>query len=214
MILLAWLVNRTERSFVILKRGLGGIAVALAIGAVVAAQRKHVVYADLPSGRTAFTDPSVQEEYVWIKEHTRPGQPFWGLATLYFPFQLQHSAPLDQLCSCDYTRPEDVAALVKALQETQVPTIIIPSQRKYPMTENTPGNHLQPFVAYLNANYRLTKVFATGDEVWQLANPVGSLRSALTAAPAFAKTAPAGRRMDCYSHPLRVRTQGRHWQLC
>ena len=168
MILLAALLDRHERPFVLLKRGLGAFAFVLAIAAAVATQRKHFLYADRPSGRVAFNDPLLQEEYVWIKDHTRPGQPFWGLATLYFPFQLRHTAALEQLCSCDYTRPEDVAGLVRSLQETRVPTVIISSQRKYPLTENSPGNHLGPFVAYLYANYQLTKIFRTGDEVWEI----------------------------------------------
>ena len=52
---MAGLLDRTETFPRVLMRGLGALALAVAIAAVVRTQSKRVVYADLPAGTTAFT---------------------------------------------------------------------------------------------------------------------------------------------------------------
>jgi hypothetical protein len=167
MILLAWLLNAPGTLLATLRRGLGVFAVVVALAAVVATQTRRVDYLDLPAGRTAIADPAVRDEYQWLKEHTRPGQYFWGLWPLYYPFELRNPAPVEQLDTSDYTRPEHVTALVDGLEREQVPVMVMPSQGRYPLTANRPGNHLQPFATYLEIHYRITKRFANGDEVWE-----------------------------------------------
>lgn len=172
MILLAWLLNRSGIYFSTLRRGLAMAAVAAAVVPTVLAQTRKVTYLDLPTGRTAFTDRATQEEYSWILTHTHPGQFFWGLGPFYFPFELRNPASITEYDTSDYTRPETVAALVNALQQHEVPLIIIGSENTYPLTLNSPGNHLGPFVRYLRANYRLTMTFQTGYEVWEKSSQV------------------------------------------
>ena len=167
MIVLAWLLNKPTRVFAVVNTTLATVAAALAVTAAVHSQTRPKTYLDLPAGRTAFFDSSVGEEYRWVLTHTHPAQFFWGLPPLYVPFHLQNPAAIESLDTSEYTRPEDIAAVLRALEQHDVPIIILPSERLYPLTVNSPSNHAMPFVAYLQANYRLTKIFATGDELWE-----------------------------------------------
>ena len=167
VILLAWLLDKPTKVFAVVKGTLATLAAALAVTAAVRSQIRPQTYLDLPAGRTAFVDNAVQEEYRWVLTHTHTGQFFVGMPPLYVPFHLQNPAATESLDTSEYTRPEDVAAVLKALQQHNVPIIILPSENLYPLNVNSPSNHVMPFVAYLHANYRQTRVFATGDELWE-----------------------------------------------
>jgi hypothetical protein len=170
MILLAWMLDSTARTIAVLRTTLGTVAAAVAIAVVVHAQTRPLTYLYLPAGQTAFTDPTVHAEYSWVLLHTSPGQFFWGMPPFYVPFHLRNPAMIEGFDTSEYTRPEDVAALVKALQQHPVPLIVLPSEDLYPLSIDLPSNHLRPFVAYLRANYRLTKTFENGHEVWEKAD--------------------------------------------
>ena len=117
-------------------------------------------------------DSTVREEYRWVLTHTHPAQFFWGMLPLYVMFHLRNPAATESLDTSEYTRPEDIAAVLRALEQHDVPIIILPSEKLYPLTVNSPSNHAMAFVAYLHANYQLTRIFANGDELWE---KVGSI---------------------------------------
>jgi hypothetical protein len=167
MILLAWLFNKPTRVFAVVKMTLATVAAALAVTVAVHSQTLPKTYLDLPAGRTAIVDSTVREEYRWALTHTHPAQFFWGMPPLYVPFHLQNPAATESLDTSEYTRPEDIAAVLQALQQHSVPVIILPSERLYPLTVNSPSNHAMVFIAYLRANYRLTRIFVNGDELWE-----------------------------------------------
>jgi hypothetical protein len=172
MILLAWFFDAPGRIATVLRATLGTLAAALAIAMAVRVQAGSVSCLDLPAGRTAFTDPSALEEYTWVRAHTHPGQFFWGMPPFYVPFHLKNPATIAGYDASEYTRPEDVSALIQALQQHQVTMMIMVSGVKYQLTVKRPSNHLGPLVAYLHGNYRLTKTFVNGDEVWERADTV------------------------------------------
>ena len=178
MILLAWFFDRPGRTASALRAGLGMAAVALAMIPAIRTQTRQLAKLDLPAGRTAIS-PLIYEEYSWLLSHTHPGQFFWG-APLNLPFHLRNPAAIEGIDASEYTRPEDVAALVQALQQHQVPMMILPSEEKYPLTVGRPANHLGPFVEYLHANYQLIRTFANGDEVWEKLEDMGNVPSART----------------------------------
>jgi hypothetical protein len=167
MILLAWLLNKPSRVFAVVKTMLATVAAALAVAAAVHSQTRPKTYLDLPAGRTAFVDSTVTEEYRWVLTHTHPGQFFWGLPPLYVPFHLQNPAATESIDTSEYTRPEEIAGVLRALQRHDVPIIILPSQQLYPLTVNRSSNHAMAFIEYLQAYYRLTRTFANGDELWE-----------------------------------------------
>ena len=163
MILLVWLLGRFGRTAAKLKivLGVGGIAVAVA--GPIRAQTRSWSFLDLPAGRTAFKDVAGYEEYRWVLGHTHPGQFFFGLP-MYIPFRMRDPAAIEFYDGSEYTRPEQVAALVQALEERQVPLLILGVSKKYPFDTTSP--RLAPFRDYLFQKYRLIKIFATGNECW------------------------------------------------
>ena len=169
MILLAWFLDRPGKPPALLRAGLGAIAVVLAVAPAIHTQTRRFDYLGLPAGRTAIS-PALFEEYSWVLTHTRPGQFFWGMPPFIVPFHLRNPAAIEGIDASEYTRPEDVAGLMQALQQHDVPIVILASEDKYPLTVDRPSNHLGPLVAYLRANYRRARLFANGDEVWEKAD--------------------------------------------
>lgn len=172
MIILAWLLNRPTRAFTMVKVTLATAASALAVAVAAHSQTLPKTYLDLPAGRTAFVNSAVTEEYRWVLAHTHPAQFFWGMPPFYVMFHLQNPAATESIDTSEYTRPEDIARVLGALEQHDVPIIILPSERLYPLDVNSPSNHAMAFVAYLRADYRLTRTFGNGDELWQ---KVGSI---------------------------------------
>jgi hypothetical protein len=166
MVLLAWMLGHPGRVTRLIRAGLIIAALMMALITPVRTQLRWHASLDLPGGRTAFEDKMQSQEYSWALEHTRPGQFFFGMS-MYLPFHLRNPGPVDGLDASEYTRPEQVAALVQGLEAHQVPLMILPSEEKYPLASGLPSNHLAPFRDYLCQNYQRTSIFANGDEVWQ-----------------------------------------------
>ena len=163
LILLVWLL----RSFNKLRVGLSMVALALTMFVPIRIQLHPRSYLQLPSGRAAFLDPQEHEEYEWILSNTRPGDFFFGLPPLYYSFHLQNPAPVEVLVTSDYTRPEQVASVIEALEKHRVELVVLRDSRVLLQKSGSPGDHLNPFRTYVTRNYRLIKSFSIGDDVWQ-----------------------------------------------
>ena len=166
-ILLAWLLERGEGELRWIKRGAAALSVACALYLAVSTQRMHWSYLSLPAGRTAILEPGRYELHKWMKEHTHPGQTYLGIAPLSFPLRLECPGPIQSPGPWEYYRPEHIARSIVALEENRVPLLVL---RSYTQFENTAGyepEHIRSFVEYVGGHYRRTKVFSTGDEVWE-----------------------------------------------
>ena len=167
MISLAWLLYRSEPRLRLLRHGLAIGAVALAVALPVRTQTHWHAFLDLPAGRTAFHEKPQYEEYAWALTHTHPGQFFFGMAPMYVPFHLVNPAAIEGYDTTEYTRPEQVTALLQSLRMRAVPLMILPSEQKYLQPTGLSSDHLGPFRDYLYGNYVLTRTFPSGDEVWE-----------------------------------------------
>ncbi len=167
MILLAWLLTRHGRSGRIAAGSFGTLAVAVSVAMPLRIQARHWGYLDLPAGRAAIQDPAVCEVYRWAMEHTRPGQMYFGMPPMYLPLKLRNPAPIDAPGPSEYTRPEQIAAVIQALEANRVPMMILRRSMYVPHALGYAADHLQPFQDYLYRHYRLTRSFSTGDEVWE-----------------------------------------------
>jgi hypothetical protein len=165
MILLVWLLDRPGKAASRLKPILGGLAVAVAIAASVYNQTRWRAYLDLPAGRTAFWDPVDYDEYRWMLVHTHPGQYFFGMQPMYVPLHLLNPTAVEGFDPSEYTRPEWVVAGVQALRTHLVPLIILRASDYYLLPTGSP--RLDPFRDYLRQNYRVTRTFPNGDDVWE-----------------------------------------------
>ncbi len=166
MILLSWLLNRSGKAVAGLRILLATTAISLAIAVPVHLQTRSPYYLNLPAGRAALVDPSLYVEYLWLLENTHPGEYFFGLPPFYSAFHMLNPAPVVDFHASDYTRPWQVAALIEALQSHQVSMLVLRRTRDFLWATGSPSDHLQPLRIYVSQNYRLTKTFPTGDEVW------------------------------------------------
>jgi hypothetical protein len=166
MILLVWLLNQPGKAVAGVKVLLASATVALAIAVPVHLQMRSPSYLNLPAGRAAFFDPDLYVEYRWLLGNTHPGQYFFGLPPFYSAFHMQNPAPIVDFHASDYTRPWQVAALIEALQRRQVSMLVLRRTHEFLWAEGSPSDHLEPLRVYVSQNYRLTRTFQTGDEVW------------------------------------------------
>lgn len=167
MILLAWLLDQPGRVVHGLKVVLAGAALTLAIAMPLHIQARWHGYLDLPSGRAALLDPELYEEYDWLLHNTQPGLYLFGLPPLNYAFHTLNPAAIEGYDTTDYTRPEQVAALVGALDRHRVPLLVIRQSRDLLRATGAPSDHLGPLRAYVADNYQLVKTFPIGDDVWQ-----------------------------------------------
>lgn len=169
MILLAWLLNRPGRVAAGFKMMLGTAAIGLAIASPVHIQSRPHLYLDLPAGRAAFSDSSLYDEYSWFLENTHPGEYFFGLPPLYSAFHMRNPSAVEGIHNSEYSRPEQLTALVASLEAHRVPLLVLRQWRDpLPAQDSSPSSdRLSPIRAYVSRNYRLTKTFPSGDDVWE-----------------------------------------------
>ena len=167
LVLLVWLLDQGGKISRVVKIGLGGAAITLAIVMSIHIQIKWHAYLDLPSGKTAFLDPALCEEYRWFLAYTHPGQYLFGLPPLYYAFHMRNPASIEGFHASEYTRPQQVIELIDALESHRVPFIVIRQSNDFLRVSTSPSDHLTPFRIYLSRNYQVVRNFSTGDDVWR-----------------------------------------------
>jgi hypothetical protein len=167
MILLAWLLQRGSGVTKWAAPGLAILSLACALELVVAMQRKHWSYLDLPAGRTAIQEPERYDLYLWMKEHTHPGQTYLGIAPLSLPLWLACPSPIQAPGPWEYYRPEHIARAIAAMEVNRIPFLVL---RPDPGLQGAVGYEpelLSAFNEYVARHYRPVQRFSTGDVVWQ-----------------------------------------------
>jgi hypothetical protein len=166
-ILLTWLLERGAGKLRWEKRAAVALSIACVLYSAASTQRMHWNFLSLPAGRTAIAEPGRYELYRWMKEHTHPGQAYLGIAPMSFPLRLECPAPIQSPGPWEYYRPEHIARSIVALESNRIPLLVL---RTYKQFENTAGyepEHIRPFLEYVDGHYRKTRIFSTGDEVWE-----------------------------------------------
>jgi hypothetical protein len=145
------------------------IVLCLAVGNIWLRYRQGQVVATLPGGKVVL---SVQkyEKFFWLAQHTSPGDFFLQAAwhDTYLPLDLRNPIFLDILLANEESRPEYVELAMRQLDHKQVKYILWSPQLNHPNDPTRPlEDHLGPFRTYLRSHYRLVRVFADRDELWQ-----------------------------------------------
>jgi hypothetical protein len=190
MILLAWLLDAPGALRRRTKISLATAAILLSIALPLHVQRQAHFLIDVPSGRVALTDRALFDEYAWFRHHTQPGEYCFGLAPLYYTFRLRNPAPIEGYDTTDYTRPEQVQALVESLEAHRTPMIVLRGSAQLLKSTGLPSDHLGPFRAFLLTNYEVTKRFDTGDDVWERSMQTLKRRAFLSIAVSSPATPP------------------------
>ena len=84
----------------------------------------------------------------------------------YTAFHMLNPAPIADFHASEYTRPWQVAALIEALDSHHVSMLVLRRTHDFLWAAGSPSDHLEPLRIYVSQNYRMTKTFPTGDEVW------------------------------------------------
>jgi hypothetical protein len=150
-----------------MKFALAAAALLLALAVPARVQLQPHFEIDVPAGRAGLVDRNLYDEYSWLRENTVPSEFCFGMAPFYYTFHLRNPAPIEGYDATEYTRPEQVSALVQSLEAHRTPMIVLRGSQQFLTTTGLPSDHLGPFRAYLLANYKVTERFATGDDVWQ-----------------------------------------------
>ncbi len=173
LILLAWFVDSRDR----LNRTVASLlwlGVVLAAGAALPRHFRSVDVLEAPTGRVAIFNPVIYQKYHWLTHHTQAGEYFYeGFTTdAYTLLDLRNPTPVPFLSNTDYTRPEQVAAVIRGLEAHQVRLVVwSPANANTPVPGSSPsGNHLEPLEAYLQTHYRVVRVFPSGEQVWKRYN--------------------------------------------
>ncbi len=170
MILLCWLVRSNGKLDRVLRGMVWVGALALAVGFIAYRQTCPRYILKAVTGPVAFTDPAEFQEYEWVRGHTQPSQYFfhWHRAWFNFLFDLRDPAEIFCLSNTDFTRPEQVAGLIRGLDQHHVQFVVWSTGLDVHLPWNDPaGDHLDLLRAYLHAKYHLIKTFSTGDDLWE-----------------------------------------------
>ncbi len=171
-ILAVWWLAKSPR--LAMARGLlWAAAFSLLIAMPARTQIRWHGYLDAPAGRVAFTDRLWFPIFQWMAAHTTPGEFFfWPTRNTMYPLlDLKNPIAVPFVTRDDYTRPEQVAAAVKAL-DRHPPRLIFWTLDFWTSDLGPFGNHLRvgdhlgPLRAYLRANYRPFETFPDGNQVW------------------------------------------------
>ncbi len=166
VLIYVWLVDRSGRRTLLLS--LSWI-IAAGFGLLLPLHRQmgwHAVL-DLPIGRTAFSDRQLYDEFQWAARQSHRGEMAFNHAALGLYLSLENPTATEFVNYDETTRPEQAAALLKAIARRPPQFIVLEPARGAVSSVD----HAAPFREYVYAHYRLAKVFplnhsASKEEIW------------------------------------------------
>jgi hypothetical protein len=164
LILLVWLIRGQSRLSRVLTVILWVVAACLAIAFPLRIQTQGMRSLDLPRGRMAL-DPMSYEMFLWVSQHTVPGEFFFTAAGtgILFPLALRNPAEVPYVKPNDYTRPEQVRNVVAALEGKRVRFVLWESGLDPESNYRSGDDHIGPLRGYLRSCYHVLKTALGGD---------------------------------------------------
>jgi hypothetical protein len=167
IILLAWYLTSPGNRKKACRIAVGAFSLCWIVIAPLLVQTRRRVFLNLPTGRTAFTNINVYDEYRWISQRAGPEDSFFGNQLIGFALGLRNPTPLNFVTPSDYTRPEQVQSVVQSLEETQVKYVLWYAGLSVSNAQQPSGDHLNPLREYLRSHYRLVDTFSNGDRIFE-----------------------------------------------
>jgi len=145
------------------RRGLWTVGIVTLVCLSISRQIHARTYLDLPTGRVAFLIPSQYDRVQWLAARTQPGETFFNDAYVAFALSLNSPGPIDYVLPSEFTRPEQVQALLQSMTAHQTRFVFL-----YPeiYQQTGVGDNLGPLREYVARNYHLAKSDATG-QMWE-----------------------------------------------
>jgi hypothetical protein len=157
LILFVWILKSEGRAGQFVSNILYVVTLALAAAFPIGKQLHWRDYLDLPSGRMAFLNHEAYEKYRWAARQTRPGDFFFGgpYPDFYFLLDLRDPGPVPFITPFEYTRPEEVQAVVEGLEKHRVEMILWGPPLD--TSEDRRGDHLGPLRTYVRSRYHIAE---------------------------------------------------------
>lgn len=140
------------------------LALFLAVGMTTESKLQWKGYATTPAGKVALLDHTRYEELNFLLGKTSPGEYAFGSSSLGFLLNLRAPARVPSVTGSDYTRPQQVASVVKGLSTYPVRYVLWPTALALPQGNS---DHLGPLYTYLHSNYHVVKIFTNADVLWE-----------------------------------------------
>jgi len=158
-----WLLNGQLRAVKLSRNLLWIAATAFAIALSIRRQVEWHGVLDLPIGRTAFTHRQEYNQFQWLAQHTHPGDRFFNSTAVSLFLQLETPTLVELINDEDFTRPEQVTAVINWLQQQPAKFIVMyPESDSYSETRSNSAR----FRRYVAANYQRVQVFPLFESTW------------------------------------------------
>jgi len=171
LILLGWFLNSPRRLARVLVVVFTVGTLLIAGDAIARSRFQPAGVLKTPQGMIAFINPANYQEYLWVQQHTRPSEYFYeaDVSDLYFYLDLRNPTPLPRIVNNGYTTPEQVAEVIRGLEQHQVRYILwgLDQPDELPAWENPSDAHLGPLWNYMQAHYTQVKTFSNSSEIWE-----------------------------------------------
>ncbi len=118
---------------------------------------------DTPTGRAAFPNPWQYDKVRWFAERTHPGESFFDEPFVAFALSLNSPGPIDYVVPSQFTRPQQVDALLKSMTAQQTRFIYLYPELYGPIHGR---DNLGPFREYVARNYHLAKADSRS-QIWE-----------------------------------------------
>ena len=131
---------------------------------------------DTPVGRTVFLDKQSAGRYLWLKDHTVPGDFVYETyqPTVNFPLFLKNPTRMPLIRDSAYTPPEQIAETVEKLRENPPKYILWDKNWSKPKAQRAPDDSIAPLYEYLLENYQpVAETYDLGErvvEIWERKN--------------------------------------------
>jgi hypothetical protein len=169
ILICAWLLSLPGPALRLARNLLCLLAIAFAFLLPFYRQTQWHAVLDLPIGRTAFSDPLEFQEFQWLAQRSHPSELLFNHGSLDLYLSLVNPTASEFITDTDFTRPEQVAAVLQSLQR-RPPRFIVLTPESTSFTDI--HNHSAPFRKYVHDNYHLIQIFPLGnnsryEELWE-----------------------------------------------
>jgi hypothetical protein len=163
LILTVWYFNGDSKPERWVRGGLWTIGVVFLVYLPISRQVHARAFIDLPTGRAAFINPTQYGRVQWFAARTYAGETFFNEPFVAFALSLESPGPIDYVLPSEFTRPEQVDALLKSMTAHQTRFIFLYPEIYGPIQA---GDNLGPLREYVAKNYHLAKEDRTG-QMWE-----------------------------------------------
>ena len=163
LILCVWYFSGTSKLDRWVCNGLCAAGIFFLLYLPISRQMHGWVSLDMPTGRAAFISSPQYDKAQWFAARTHPGETFFDEPFIAFALSLNSPGPIDYVLPGEFTRPEQVEALMKSMTAHQTRFIYLYAELYGPIRA---GDNLGPLREYIAKNYHLAKADSAG-QTWE-----------------------------------------------